>query len=299
MANGRADACAGNPISESAFSSASNEISLHLDRFLSFNQRKSRFSWNGSVDELQQFIDARFVKGNEDGDCASGELKKSSNGSCVVLKLPCMTFNYYLTTKTLQIQGSACGDIRKSLEDIVKNVPAAQTINYDEKSEDSAESTVLTNDFSPENVTVDHESSLESQVFQPLIEDSEEEELNLLLSPETRTNNADTIEGCVHNCHCSELNAKLLEKIESLQINVISLQNQISSFTCDASPDNSRIGDYEMKLCDLSRELDLAKCKNCHYADEMHIASEEKQMPSHHPAPLVKGIKGIYKQFSA
>ena len=80
------------------------------------------------------------------------------------------------------------------------------------------ESTVLTNDFSPENVTVDHESLSESQVFQPLIEDSEEEELNLSLSPETRTNNADTIEGCVHNCHCGELNAKLLEKIESLQI---------------------------------------------------------------------------------
>ena len=197
--------------------------------------------------------------------------------ACVVLKLPCATFNYYLTTKTLQIQGSAWGDVRKSLEDIVKNVPGAQTSNCDEKSEDSAESTVLTNDFSPENVTVDHESSPESQAFQPLIKDSEEEELNLSLSPETRTNNADTIEGCVHNCLCGELNAKLLENIESLQINVISLQNQISSFTRDSSPDNSRIGDYENKLCDSSRELDLAKCKNRQYADEMRIANEEKQ----------------------
>ena len=179
-----ADACAENPISESAISSASNEISLRLDRFLSFNQRKSRFSWNGSVDELEQFVDARFVKGNEDGDRISGKLKKSCNGFCVVLKLPYTKFNIYLTTKTLQIQGSACGDIRKSLEDIVKNVPAAQTSNYDDKSEDSAESTVLTNDFSPENVTVDHESSPESQVFQPLIEDSEEEELNYAIYPE-------------------------------------------------------------------------------------------------------------------
>ena len=173
MANGRAGTCAENPISESAISSASNEISLHLDRFLSFNQRKSRFSWNGSVDELEQFIDARFVKGNEDDDCSSGRLKKSCNGSW----------------------------------------------------------------------------------------------------PETRTNNADTIEGCVRG----ELNAKLLEKIESLQINVISLQNQINSFTRDPSPDNSRIGDYEKKLCDLSRELDLAKIKNGQYADEMRISNEEKQ----------------------
>ena len=30
----------------------------------------------------------------------------------------------------------------------MKNVPAAQTSNYDDKSEDSAESTELTNDFS-------------------------------------------------------------------------------------------------------------------------------------------------------
>ena len=68
------------------------------------------------------------------------------------------------------------------------------------------------------NVTIDRQNSPGIQVFQPLTEDSEEEELNL--SPETRTNNADTIEGCIHNCHCGELNAKLLEKIESLQINV-------------------------------------------------------------------------------
>ena len=131
IANGRAVACAANPISESAISSASNEILLHLDRFLSFNQRKSRFSRNGSADELEQFVDARFVKGNEDGnedgDCTSGKLKRSCKGSRVVLKLPCATFNFYLITKTLQIQGSACGDIRTFLEDIVKSVPAAQT----------------------------------------------------------------------------------------------------------------------------------------------------------------------------
>ena len=58
---------------------------------------------------------------------------------------------------------------------------------------------------------------------------------------------------------------------------MISLENQINSFTRDLSPDNSRIGDYEKKLCDLSRELDLAKSKTRQYADEMRIANEEKQ----------------------
>ena len=109
--------------------SGSNET-LHLDRFLSFNQRKNRFSWNGDVDDLEQFLKARFVMGIEDGDSTSGKLRMSCNGSCAVLKLPRATFNFHLNTKTLQLQGSACGDIRKVLEDIVKNVLASQTSNH-------------------------------------------------------------------------------------------------------------------------------------------------------------------------
>ena len=130
MANGRANACAANPTSDLAIS---NET-LHLDRFLSFNQRKNRFSWNGDVDDLEQFLKARFVI-IEDGDSTSGKLRMSCSGSCAVLKLPRATFNFYLNTKTLQIQRSACGDIRKVLEDIVKTyVLASQTSNHDGKS---------------------------------------------------------------------------------------------------------------------------------------------------------------------
>ena len=62
----------------------------------------------------------------------------------------------------------------------MKNVPAAKTSNYDEKCEGSAESTVITKDFSPENVTVDHESSPKSQVFQPLIEEEDLKRRNLI-----------------------------------------------------------------------------------------------------------------------
>ena len=273
MANGRANACAANPTSDLAIS----KETLHLDRFLSLNQRKNRFSWNGDVDDLEQFLKARFVMGIEDGDSTSGKLRMSCNGSCAVLKLPRATFNFYLNTKTLQIQGSACGDIRKVLEDIVKNVLASQTSNHDGKGEYSAESTVLANGFIPENVAVNPESSPEIQVFQALNEDSEEDELNLSLSPEIHTNNVDTIEGCVHNCHCGELNANLLEKVETLQTNVLSLQNQINSFTRDRSPNNNEINDYGKKFDDLSREFDFVRSKNRQYADELRIANEEKQ----------------------
>ena len=157
----------------------------------------------------------------------------------------------------------------------MKNVLASQTSNHDGKSEYSAESTVLANGFSPEKVTVDPESSPEIQVFQPLNEDSEEDELNLSLSPEIHTNNVDTIEGCVHNCHCGELNANLLEKVETLQTNVLSLQNQINFFTRDLSPNNNEINDYGKKFDDLSRELVFVRSKN--RQDELRIANEEKQ----------------------
>ena len=71
MANRRANACAANPTSDLAIS---NET-LHLDRFLSFNRRKNRFSWNGDVDDLEQFLEARFVMGIEDGDTVIYEIQ--------------------------------------------------------------------------------------------------------------------------------------------------------------------------------------------------------------------------------
>ena len=83
----------------------------------------------------------------------------------------------------LQVQGSACGDIRKFSDDIVKNVLDAQTSNHDDKSEDSAKSTVLASDFSLENVTVDHESSLEIRDFQCFNEDSDEDDIKEFHDP--------------------------------------------------------------------------------------------------------------------
>ena len=60
-------------------------------------------------------------------------------------------------------------------------------------------------------------------------------------------------------------------------MNVLSLQNQINSFTRDRSPNNNEINDYGKKFDDLSREFDFVRSKNRQYADELRIANEEKQ----------------------
>ena len=98
---------------------------LHVDslsdlvRFLSFNPTKKRFSWDGSVEELSRFIEASFAKGI---DCDGGGITKSRTGSCAVFKLPNVTFNFYPNTRTLQIQGSACTDVRNHLEEVVNQL---------------------------------------------------------------------------------------------------------------------------------------------------------------------------------
>ena len=98
---------------------------LHVDslsdlvRFLSFNPTKKRFSWDGSVEELSRFIEASFAKGI---DCDGGGITTSRTGSCAVFKLPNVTFNFYPNTRTLQIQGSACTDVRNHLEEVVNQL---------------------------------------------------------------------------------------------------------------------------------------------------------------------------------
>jgi len=64
---------------------------LHVDcssaftQFLSFNQAKRRFIWNGSVEELSTFIEVKFAMVN---DCNGGGFVKLSTNSCAVFKLP-------------------------------------------------------------------------------------------------------------------------------------------------------------------------------------------------------------------
>lgn len=96
--------------------SSEHTNSLELERFLSFNSIKRRFSWNSTVENLEKFI--KHLCYSEDDDKERGKLTKSSNGTCAVFKVCNATFNFYPNTKTLQVQGSSSQEIKNLLEQI-------------------------------------------------------------------------------------------------------------------------------------------------------------------------------------
>ena len=76
-------------------STTQSETSLKLV----FNPTKRQFKWNGDLTSLKDF----WINNLEGGNINS-LLSVSSNGSTEVLKIESVTINFYVSTKTLQIQ---------------------------------------------------------------------------------------------------------------------------------------------------------------------------------------------------
>ena len=68
-------------------------------------------------DELGKFIEERILSYDEDEEVAP-ELVISSNSQYAVFETPLATINFYYNTKTLQIQGKACSEVRNRLLEI-------------------------------------------------------------------------------------------------------------------------------------------------------------------------------------
>ena len=76
-------------------------------------------------------------------DCDGSGFVKSSTNSCAVFKLPNVTFNFYPNTRTLQIQGSACIDVRNHIEEVVSHLKSKdkkeseEAISFEDNNESS------------------------------------------------------------------------------------------------------------------------------------------------------------------
>ena len=79
---------------------------LEAKKFLKHNAKEKKIWWIDSVGNLEQFL-SDFL-----GD---GILASSENPKCTVLKATNVTFNYYPTTRTLQIQGKKGSEVKSSL----------------------------------------------------------------------------------------------------------------------------------------------------------------------------------------
>ena len=83
---------------------------------LVFNPTKRQFKWNGDLTSLKDFWITNLEGGN-----INSLLTVSSNGSTEVLKFESVTINFYVSTKTLQIQGASKDHYVKKLKDIIEN----------------------------------------------------------------------------------------------------------------------------------------------------------------------------------
>ena len=81
---------------------------------LSFDNSKKQFKWHGDYKELKAYLFSLTEEGE------SALVAENDNGSCQVLKLKNVTFNFYGKTKTLQIQGSLKDEFSEKLR---KSIP--------------------------------------------------------------------------------------------------------------------------------------------------------------------------------
>lgn len=99
---------------------------MNLDHNLFFNTSKKQFVWKGSIDELHSFISYKFNIENE-------TLTRSGNDSRIVWKTPNLTFNFYVNTKTLQVQGKLCEVTRIKMTEIVDQVKVLKALTQEDE----------------------------------------------------------------------------------------------------------------------------------------------------------------------
>ena len=107
----------------------SSELESKLNKFLSFDETKNQFKWNGSIAQLSQFISRRL-----EIPVDKELFQNPNNGSCSVLKTATVTFNFWSKSKTLQVQGKLTEEMKSSLAEIA-NSQALQDSQSDAEEE--------------------------------------------------------------------------------------------------------------------------------------------------------------------
>ena len=228
-----------------------------LDNFLVFNSGKNQFKWTGSVQQLESFI---FQTLNISQEHAQS---KANNGTCVVWKTPNATFNFYLKTKTLQVQGKAVETIRNTL---------LQSLGHSFH-DSAADETVFVNDA---------EISPGEPMPSPLISDGMfTEPARAVQDDVVPVLNGNSIDPASTELHqpfdCRKKIDEMSEELELLKQENRHSANQLQAMKEVKQSPVVTSFDYRNKLKELSEELDMLKQENCQYANLLQTANEEKQ----------------------
>ena len=84
MAHGHANASCASAISDSSSTLYYSENSLYLNQYLSYNVPKNRFSWNGTLEDLETIVHTKLSQLIDDGG-NDDKSTKSYNSSCAIL----------------------------------------------------------------------------------------------------------------------------------------------------------------------------------------------------------------------
>ena len=224
-----------------------------MDDFLVFNSDRNQFKWTGSVEQFETYMIQRLNVSKEDVQ------SKGNNGTCMVWKTPNVTFNFYLKTKTLQVQGKAVDPIREIL---------FQSLGHSHQ-DATADETVFCNEA--DNLSID--SAPSALISDGIPECTAQDDLVSVLNE-----NADTFDSASPLKHlpfgCHKKLEQLSEEIELLKQENHHYANQLQAIhDLKQSPET----ELQKKITVMSEELELLKRENCNYANQLQNANEEKQ----------------------
>lgn len=225
-----------------------------------YNAAKNRFSWNGTLEDLETFIVARLTRPTDDAVDGgnSDKLTKSYNSSCAILKLSDATFNFYRNTKTLQVQGRAAEDVKLILKEVVNNIQPAEKLT-EETAEHNNSGTIVINEepddqyTSPENIT----STDDLNVQDSIISDSE-----------TVKNEIDKLWKAVNAIH-----RKFEFELPAKQSQTAALEREIDEYKL-------KCAEYEEKIQNLQQErASLMEAIRILSTDQTVTTSQHSQLP--------------------
>ena len=183
------------------------------------------------------------------------------NRTCMVWKTPNVTFNFYLKTKTLQVQGKAVDPIREIL---------FQSLGHSHQ-DATADETVFGNEADNLSIDLAPLALISDGIPECMAQDDFVSVLN---------ENAHTFDSASPPKHlpfgCHKKLEQLSEEIELLKQENRHYANQLQAIH-DLKQSPETAFELQKKITVMSEELELLKRENCNYASQLQNANEEKQ----------------------
>ena len=100
---------------------------------LSYTASKDQLKWQGTKESLLTFLSSRL-------QVESSDIQVKDNGTCSVMKVKGMTFNFYIKAKTLQIQGKeSANQLRADLVNLACTVKSNDSVTPEFVEQDGVE----------------------------------------------------------------------------------------------------------------------------------------------------------------